>query len=112
MLLDISPQYFVMHTEVYVLASLIDLVHPKLMSTISNRKFVMSGNIATAGYCEASKILAVEYYNGAVYHYFDVSIEVSKKLFSSDNFIEEFRKSSLLSKQSKLIEQLLPVYLG
>ncbi|WP_423804140.1 KTSC domain-containing protein, partial [Neptunomonas phycophila] len=30
----------------------------------------MSGNIATAGYCEASKILAVEYYNGAVYHYF------------------------------------------
>ena len=63
-----------MHTEIYVLASLIDLVHPKLMSTISNRKFVMSGNIATAGYCEASKILAVEYHNGGGGYYFYGSI--------------------------------------
>lgn len=72
----------------------------------------MSGNIAAAGYCEASKILAVEYYNGAVYHYFDVSNEVSEKLFASDNFMEEFRKSHLLSKRPKLIEHLLPIYLG
>jgi hypothetical protein len=72
----------------------------------------MSGNIATAGYCETSRILAVEYYNGAVYHYFDVSTEVAEKLFASDIFIEEFRKSNLLTKRSKLIEQLLPVYLG
>ena len=77
-----------------------------------DRTFVMSGNIAAAGYSETAEVLTLEFFNGALYHYYDVSPELATKLFSADDFMKAYRMSGVSTKKSKLVQHLLPIYLG
>lgn len=46
---------------------------------------VQSSNIAAVGYDDDSKTLAVEFKNGGIYHYSDVSPETRKALLAADS---------------------------
>lgn len=50
-----------------------------------NRTPVTSSNVASVGYDEDSSTLEVEFNNGAVYQYFDVSQNVFQELIHADS---------------------------
>jgi hypothetical protein len=49
------------------------------------RQAVISSNIASIGYDEATSTLEVEFLNGSVYHYYDVPYNEYQDLMSADS---------------------------
>jgi hypothetical protein len=50
-----------------------------------NRIPVSSSNVATVGYDSKTQTLEIEFNNGGVYQYFDVSQEIYEALISADS---------------------------
>ncbi len=55
----------------------------KLNNKIMNRKPVISSNIASIGYDEASETLEIEFKNGGIYQYFDVPERIYKDIMGT-----------------------------
>lgn len=50
-----------------------------------NRILVSSSNVATVGYDSETQTLEIEFNNGGVYQYFDVSQDIYEALISADS---------------------------
>ena len=64
---------------------LIDENKSVVRTSVINRLPVKSSNIATIGYNETSKLLEVEFSNGAVYQYTDVPANIYQELMSASS---------------------------
>ena len=82
------------------------------MCQLLERQFVLSQSVATAAFDAERRILDVEYFNGLVFRYFDISPEIGRALFQENSFDKVFRTRVAKLHDYKLVEKLLPVYLG
>lgn len=75
------------------------------------RLIVRSKSVATVGYDPVAKVLAVEYFNGMVYHFFGVPPDLGEKLRLGHRFDELFRVVPA-QYEYRFVRELPPVFLG
>src|SRR5215510_6556678 len=81
---------------------------PKHITSHIPRQQVQSSAIAKIGYSKRHHILEIEFVNGAVYRYFDVSLSVYRELMSAeskarfyDSNIKKHYRSALVRQRQK-----------
>ena len=82
------------------------------MQDLTEREFVQSQSVATAAYIALEQVLEVEYYNGLVYQFHDISAEIGALIFEEREFDRVFRKEIAGKKTYTLKDRLLPVFGG
>lgn len=82
------------------------------MGDLLDSKFVLSQSVATTTYDTVRRFLDIEYYNGLVYRFFEVSPATGSALFQGDDFDRVFRTHVARRHDYKLVDKQLPVFLG
>lgn len=66
------------------------------------REAVDSSNIASIGYCADRQVLAVEFKSGAIYHYFNVNLNLAGDFYGASSrgaFFAKFIKGKYVSEK-------------